>query len=487
MQWMIGAGVDLERAHDRTRSAGVDSVVNVPSAGAPSGSSIPPAVDWTGDSKTTGLFGETTLSFANAGSLRVSVRDEASSILASQSATTVYPSISGTFNLLHALPALADSHTLNAATAHAGLTRSGSELTPYAVQTLYSGRLLSGAVTPLATSALAVSTNLEPEVTTTAELGADVALASRRLTAGFTLYSARTTGVILPIANSTAGTIRATNAAEVSNSGVEAEAGLHLGDGDRGLGWELSGNVARNSNRVEHLLDTLSRVQLGPTLYGASIEARPGAPLGVIVGTRYLRDPASGALVLSAGLPVPDLEHGAQQLGVAAPDWLVGLHSSLRYGWVSVDVSMDGHLGGSVFSATKLWGDFAGNLAETAFRPDSGLLIEGIDAVTRRANTQHVSTQDYYHALAAIQEPWVYSASYLKMRDARLTLRVPTSFWRFPFESATVSLIGRNLYTWASQRDFDPESILSPYRFNGIELGQLPLTKSFGIQFSLVP
>ena len=66
-----------------------------------------------------------------------------------------------------------------------------------------------------------------------------------------------------------------------------------------------------------------------------------------------------------------------------------------------------------------MWGATSGSLAETAFRPDTGLLIAGIDAATSAANTRHVTTEAYYHSLRAITERWVYDASVIKLREAQ--------------------------------------------------------------------
>jgi hypothetical protein len=133
-------------------------------------------------------------------------------------------------------------------------------------------------------------------------------------------------------------------------------------------------------------------------------------------------------------------------------------------------------------------GSVAGTLAETAFRPDSGLLIPGLDAVTKKANTTHVSTQDYFHALGTVAEPWIYSASYFKVREMRISVAVPTNgFAGLPFSGLTASIVARNVYLHAKAPNIDPETLLSPYQFSGVEMGQLPATKSVGFQVSITP
>ena len=95
--------------------------------------------------------------------------------------------------------------------------------------------------------------------------------------------------------------------------------------------------------------------------------------------------------------------------------------------------------------------------------------------------------QDYYHALSAVQEPWVYSATYLKLREARLSVQFPGNFPGSPFQSVILSLIGRNLYLNAKAPNIDPESVFSAYQLPGLEMGQLPATRSVGFQIRLSP
>ena len=159
-------------------------------------------------------------------------------------------------------------------------------------------------------------------------------------------------------------------------------------------------------------------------------------------------------------------------MGNGLPDWVFGVSNTLHYGWLSLSVLVDGHVGGSVFSATNLWGDYAGTLVATAYRPDSGLLIQGIDVATGKANADHVATQDYYHALAAIQEPWVYSATYAKLREVRLTFALPPRYLgeALPFQSVRASFLARNVYLWAKAPNIDPETAFGATPFYGVEM-----------------
>jgi hypothetical protein len=49
------------------------------------------------------------------------------------------------------------------------------------------------------------------------------------------------------------------------------------------------------------------------------------------------------------------------------------------------------------------------------------------------------------------------------------------------------ALVGANLWTWAKAPNIDPEATFNPGSLPGVELGQLPFTRSLGFQITLVP
>jgi hypothetical protein len=209
--------------------------------------------------------------------------------------------------------------------------------------------------------------------------------------------------------------------------------------------------------------------------------------VAAIVGNGYLRD-KSGRLILRQGRPLPDTLSGPKVLGVTAPSWTGGLTNSVRFGWVEVSALLSARMGWKVFSATNMWGATSGSFEETAFRPDTGLLVVGVDAVTGNANTQHVSTEDYYHALRAIPERWVYDANVIKLRELRFSATFPLrAIPGFRTQAIRTSLVGRNLVMWTKVPNVDPETALSSSGFQGFELGQLPTTRSLGLQLSITP
>jgi hypothetical protein len=276
------------------------------------------------------------------------------------------------------------------------------------------------------------------------------------------------------------------NGGVVGNRGVQAQLTI-VPVRAESYEWSAVASYTRNRNRVESL-DGLESASLGPTRWGVRLDARPNQPLGTIVGSRFLRVGATNEIITSNGLPVADTTGGGRALGSAQPSWFGGISNTVRYGRFELGMLVDGQVGGRVFSASNMVGAVSGNLAETEFRPDSGLVLAGVDSITGQPNTVHVSTEADYHALGAIAERWVYDASFMKLRELRISgsFNLPAT-GPFQTPSLKVSLVGRNLALWAKAPNVDPEGALgAPYR-RGLELAPLPATRSLGVQVTITP
>jgi TonB-dependent SusC/RagA subfamily outer membrane receptor len=408
-------------------------------------------------------------------SLTATARNEWYSVLSSGSNSAFYPSVLGRLDLARAAGIRSDN--FNSAVVHAGWSRVGGEVSPLLLSSIYVPSTDSAAT-------VSASTTLAPEITSSFEVGGSLSFLRNRIGVDLTLYDDQTTGVILGAASGTT-SIVATNIGTLSNKGIELQATLVPIRTAGGAQWTLDAHVAKNSNSLDDLSNGATAIPLGPSVYGLTVEARKGYALGALVGSGFKRD-ASGAILLQNGLPVSD---GQQRvLGVMAPDWSGGINSSIHAGWFDVSALVDARMGGSVFSTTNLVGQTTGSFAETASRPDSGRAFAGIDAATGKTNTVRVSTQAYYQALAPIQEAWIYDASFVKLRDVRISFAWPLrAVAPLAAQSIRISLIGRNLAMWAKAPNIDPETALSATSFQGVELGQLPTVRSLGLQISLTP
>jgi hypothetical protein len=427
-----------------------------------------PPQDWHADGATTFLAGEAEATVLDHATLAVGMRRESSSLL-SASASQLYPSVLASIDLLGASPAFRD-WGLNALRVRGGWSRSGTQGGPALLQQLgFPSGVIAGTVESLAA----------PELSSGWEIGADVQALAGRVSADVAMYNERSENLVVPIVGGFS------RIGALTNKGIELQAEV-VPLRSSSFEWRVGANVARNDNLVTAIGGGTTSVPIGASVAGMSVEAREGEALGALVGMGYLRD-ASGQLLLRNGAPLPDSVTGARVLGSSAPSWLGGFSSGVRVLGLDLSVLFDVRRGGRIFSASNRAGAYAGVLAETSFRPDTGLLIAGIDVATGAANTLHVSTEGYYHALGAVAERWVYDAGFVKLREARASFALPLHAVGLHAQTLRVALIGRNLALWTSAPNIDPEFVLSTGSLRGIELGQLPTARAVGIQLSLTP
>lgn len=427
------------------------------------------------------IFASVQHRFEDYGSVTASLRDEWSSVYASGHDSQLYPSVVGVLDLKR-VTSLRDDPSIGSARLRAGIGRSGNDLSAYTLQGLYAGTQAPDNTTLGPIPKVGASGTLSPETTTSFELGGNIQLLSNRLDLDLAFYNDNTSNLIVPSVSQGAAT--AINAGSVANRGVEAAISATLASSQT-FRWDVGVNLAHNSSSVSSVSG--GSLSVAPTRWGATLQARNGEAFAAIVGDGYLRD-KSGQLILSKGVPLPDTISGPKVLGTTAPSWTGGLNSTIHIGWFDLSALLSARMGGKIFSATNLWGISSGSFAETRFRPDTGLLIAGIDAATGAANKVHATTEDYYHALRGIPERWIYDASMLKLQEARISTTFPLhSVPGFTAQSIRASLVGRNLFMWAKAPNIDPETAVSTWGVQGFELGQLPTTRSLGIQITITP
>jgi hypothetical protein len=451
------------------RSDGLDFAINASDKVA--NASTPGLVSWSTNASTNYLFGGVEAAVRDMASVNVGARQESGGPTGASSASTLYPAVMATIDLTR-LDSGSRRGALESFIVHGGWSRTGNDATAGVLQRLgFNGASSAGLFAAVA----------NPELTTGFEAGVSMRMTNHRFSADLTAYNDRSENLLFPSATSFAQT------GTMTNKGVELAMNVVPVRNGQGLEWSIGANISRNNNIVESLAGGVASVALATPFNGLSVEARTGQPLGVLVGYSYLRD-ASGNMLLRKGLPVADSASGTHVLAQSAPSYIAGFNTVYRTHGVEFSALVDTHRGGKIFSASNRAAAISGVAAETGIRPDSGLLLVGVDAATGAPNTTHVTTEQYYHALSPIVERWLYDASFVKLREVRMTYTLPLQFISaLNAQSIRAAFIGRNLAMWSKAPNIDPETVLSTSTVRGAEMGQLPSTRALGIQVTLVP
>ncbi|HEX8695453.1 MAG TPA: SusC/RagA family TonB-linked outer membrane protein [Longimicrobium sp.] len=295
--------------------------------------------------------------------------------------------------------------------------------------------------------------DLGPERSGEIELGFDAGFFDDRLGLEFTWYRKRTTDAILErdIAPSTGFTGRQfINAGEIRNSGVEVLArGTPISRNNLVLDLTLS--LATNDNEIVDLgVEGVEFVSAGTFL-----QHREGYPVGSwferrIVGAQF--NP-NGQLV--AGSEICDDGNGGTVACAQAPTLFLGRPTP--------------SLEGAFIPALTLFGNLRLNalfdFKRGHYKLDGDLRVRCVLFLRCRENFYPQEFLDQPAWLAQTQRGGAFvndlirEASFTRFRELSATYSLPASMTRrFGASHASITLAGRNLYTWTGYSGMDPEA-----------------------------
>lgn len=315
---------------------------------------------------------------------------------------------------------------------------------------------------------------LRPERKTESEVGIDLRFLNNRLGFSATAYSNKTTDVILSlnVPNETGYSIKNSNAAELSNKGIELDANFDI-LAKRDFRWNISANFSMNRNKVISLAG--ASVYILPDSYMQNSSLIPSQPFGIFYSTDFLKDKAGKYVLDANGFPQAGV--GNEIIGDPNPDWQGGLGTTLSYKTFSLYVLFDRIAGNDFFNGTRgsLYGfGTHGDQGYTVVTPAGGL--KDVNGTTIAAGTSFQGLiKDFGAGPVAINQAWwqgrgtasntasykqfVEDGSASRLREVTLSYSLKTAaFRRFSYLSnIDFSITGRNLVLWTKYTGTDPE------------------------------
>ena len=454
----------------------------------------PTLVGWVDRRNVNSVYGSAAATWNGFWTVEGTARQDVSSTLPKEENTYFYPSLSTSLILTEALPAV-KNRWLSYLKLRASVAQVGNDASAYQLTTTYTGNANKFGGRPQFTrSEQLLEPNLKPEITRSNEAGLEASFLDGRASFDLSLYDKNTRNQIylVPISSTAGYAQKLINAGKMSNKGIEAL--LSVTPVQTGLfSWSSTFNYASNRNRVEELAPGVNRILLGNGLFGdVQLEARPGQPYGAIWGYGYARD-ANRNVLIEDGYPI--LTDTMIYLGSIQPAWTGGFSNTFTYRNVSLGVLLDVRRGGKVMSYTNYIGDYSGVLKSSLHGREvdwdnPGVVARGIDVNTGQPNTVRLTAEQYFQGGFFNVEPYVYDASYTKLREIRLGFDVPPQWLdrgRMRFQAMSIALTGRNLAMWTSVPNVDPEFAYSSGNFQGIEYAFPGNTRSFGINVRITP
>jgi hypothetical protein len=439
-------------------------------------------------------YGSAVITTHKVWTVEVTGRNDWSSTLPKENASYFYPSVSSSLIVSDLLPSIQDHTPISYLKLRGSWAQVGADASPYQLQTTYSGSSSKFNGLPLYTlSNSSANAALKPERTLGTEGGIELSLFNDRITFDGTYYLKRTRDQIIPLSISPSTGFSSTiiNAGQISNRGIEALLTVKPIARPNGLEWTSTINWTRNRNRVDALAPGLSTIVLA-SQWQANIEARAGQPYGILYGFGWQRDSSTGKILTLDGLPLQD--PNKKILGNVNPDWVGGWANEFRYKRFALNTLLDVRKGGKNFSIGNWWGMYAGILSSTLKGREvdwnnPGIVVDGIDKATGKPNTTVVTAEDYGHNLYPTHEPAVFNTGFVKLREVQLNWNAPPKFaHRVYMSELNVGLVGRNLLTWTSFPNYDPENATNAGNGGqGFDMGAMPTTRSIGFTISVTP
>jgi hypothetical protein len=297
------------------------------------------------------------------------------------------------------------------------------------------------------------------------------------------------------------------NSGSIRNRGVEVILRTTPID-NTGLNWNSNFNFSLNRNKVLELTEELPLLILGGGRSGISVQARTDERSDLLVGTRFLKDAAGNLILDEFNLPQAEIQEDGSAdfiLGHVQPDFMLGWTNSLTFKNVSIYVSLDSQLGGSIFSSSYSSGSASGTLdhtllgrkgwytsererVELGYRPEEWIPTGGIpiSGVTESGEslTSFLNPERYFSRLSGINEANVFDASFIRLTEVSIAYSLPKSFTtKLHLNGCSFSVFGSNLgYLLRNTEGFAPQASLSSGKAQGIETFAFPTTRSVGVK-----
>lgn len=473
-----------------------------------------------GKLKTYSYFASAQIGFRNYAFLNLTGRNDWSSTLPAASLSYFYPSVNGSLVLSEALDWKSDA--VSYLKVRGGWSKVGKATTPYQLINTYNFTAPFGSNPQQSAASINLNPDLKPETTTSGEAGIEAGFLKDRIRLDVSVYNTNSVNQILnvDVSPTTGYSQKLINGGRINNKGLEVQLSATPVKSQE-FTWDVTVNYSRNKSKVVSL-DASGQLQsyiLG-TNRTVQVLAAVGQPYGTLFGTTYTRD-ASGQIVIGAnGTPV--VNNTKSYLGKYTPDWLGSINNSFSYRGINLSFLVDARVGGSIYSNTNRTGTYTGVLASTLpgrgaangglsyYYPnnntsaaavqvaagtsapsgatvyDDGMIFKGVKA-DGTANTTIVPAQSYYKGFTNVDEAFVYSASYVKLREVKVGYTLPSQWVKgVGLQSATLSLVGRNL--WIIHKNvpnIDPETAFNTGNGQGLEDLTLPTVRNIGFNVNL--
>jgi TonB-linked SusC/RagA family outer membrane protein len=450
-----------------------------------------------------GVLGDLNIGYKDWAFLEITGRNDASSLLAKQNRSFFYPSAKLSVVLTDAIPSLKNIKTLSYLKVRGSYTKVGQvDIAPYALQNVFAsaGGYPYGSVASVALSSNLNNPGLKPELTYEKEVGLEIGLFDNRIYINSSYYDTHTKNQTFGVAISPASGYSSAvqNAGELQNTGFEVEIKGSPVISSGGFSWDLGANFASYNSKVLSLLPGVNSFNI-PFANGAGSTsyAVVGKPYPMIKGTDVFRDP-QGHPIVDAITGLPTVNPALIELGNAAPKYIFGVNTALRYKFVTLSAVAEYRGGYSIYNRVGGALNFTGTSEISAlagrqpFVYPNSVIQTGPSTYTANTNVSIPDgnagfwTNSAYNSATST---YVSSAAFWKLREVALNFDL-TRFLRGQkvIKGLQFGLVGRNLLMFRPKSNpwADPEySVDNSNAVGQTTEDQTPPTRTYGANLTV--
>ena len=331
------------------------------------------------ESRLYSLYGTVGFSYKRWANVEFTGRNDWDSRLLKQNRSFFYPAANASIVLSDAIPALQNSNAVSYVKIRGAISKSGNvNLGPYSLSATYSqpAGFPFGSTAGFTANGTIPSANLKPEFVNTKEVGLELGFLKNRINLAGTYFYQNNTNQILNVSQSatTGYTSGLSNAASFHNSGVEMDLGLtpliKIGKGR----LDFKVNATYNDNKVTATAGNVPVVIGGNSGFIAQATGYPTVNNIAIVGkpafsfqlSDYLRDSATGKVIVDPVTGNPTQSPNLLVTGRTLPLWIVGLTPTFSVGNFAVSMTWEYKGGNDFYSGLGPDEDFSGIGAASA-------------------------------------------------------------------------------------------------------------------------
>jgi len=345
---------------------------------------------------------------------------------------------------------------------------------------------------------------LEPNFSSAWEAGTDFGLFKNRLNFDFTYFSSIDGPKIfsLPISGATGYSSALVNGIEVERRGVEITASGTPVLNPKGFNWKIMFNYSSNQQYLKDIYPGVDKL---------NIYYKVGDRMDKIYGTDFVRTPDGQYINDASGRPIRNSV--PQYLGNANSDWAGSVINTLSYKNISFNFQFDGRFGGTIldyveqktYQGGRHINTVLGEMGEArlndvkgvksyvgdgvvvsngqAIEYDSDGKVTNYDKLQYAPNTAATYLQDYISRVYGTNSSYSISRTFVKLREVVVTYDFPKKLFDGTFiNTASVSLVGRNLLYFAEKTDIDIEQYAGTNGTSGL---QTPTMRRFGFNVNI--